>query len=86
MLDIYVCRVGKYEKLNSRNQLLVCEGIDKDGIPVYADKAAQYGLDFSGFSTQAAFLDYDADGDSVHQIRLFPAYALNIPGKRAGNQ
>lgn len=63
MLDIYVCRVGKYEKLSSRNQLLVCEGIGKDGIPVYADKAAQYGLDFSGFSTQAAFLDYDLDGD-----------------------
>lgn len=62
MLDIYVCRVGKYEKLISRNQLLVCTGIS-NGIPVYADMAAQYGLDFSGFSTQAAFLDYDADGD-----------------------
>ena len=63
MLDIYVCKVGKYENLVGRNQLLVCESIDKNGIPVYADKAAQYGLDFSGFSTQAAFLDYDNDGD-----------------------
>ncbi|HYF32238.1 MAG TPA: VCBS repeat-containing protein [Chitinophagaceae bacterium] len=63
MLDIYVCKVGKYEKLSSRNQLLVCTGIGKDGTPQYKDMAAQYGLDFSGFSTQAAFLDYDTDGD-----------------------
>ncbi|HYE55298.1 MAG TPA: VCBS repeat-containing protein [Chitinophagaceae bacterium] len=63
LLDIYVCRVGKYGKLNSKNQLLVCERIDQNGTPVYADKAKDYGLDFSGFSTQAAFLDYDMDGD-----------------------
>src|SRR6059058_2142962 len=29
LLDIYVCRVGKFEVLNSKNQLLVCTGIDK---------------------------------------------------------
>src|ERR1700730_5177877 len=39
LLDIYVCRVGKYESLHSRNQLLVCQGIDKDGTPFYIDKA-----------------------------------------------
>ncbi|WP_240348323.1 VCBS repeat-containing protein [Longitalea arenae] len=63
LLDLYVCRVGNYEVLHSRNQLLICQGIDKNGIPVYKDKAGEYGLDFSGFSTQAAFLDYDNDGD-----------------------
>jgi hypothetical protein len=63
LLDIYVCRVGNYEVLHSRNQLLICQGIDKNGIPIYIDKAREYGLDFSGFSTQAAFLDYDSDGD-----------------------
>src|SRR5262245_51585086 len=63
LLDIYVCRVGNYEVLRSRNQLLMCQGIDKNGVPVYKDKAREYGLDFSGFSTQAAFLDYDNDGD-----------------------
>ena len=75
LLDIYVCRVGNYEVLQGKNQLLVCQGIGKDSIPVYKDEAQQYGLDFSGFSTQAAFLDYDGDGDldmfllnhSVHQ-------------------
>ncbi len=63
LLDIYICRVGKYKTLKGKNQLLVCTGIGADKIPVYEDRAAEYGLDFSGFSTQAAFLDYDGDGD-----------------------
>lgn len=62
LLDIYVCRVGNFEKLQSHNQLLICQGI-KNGIPFYNDEAKSYGLDFSGFSTQAAFFDYDMDGD-----------------------
>ncbi len=61
--DIYVCRVGNYETLHSRNQFLICKGIDKNGVPFYEDDAKQLGLDFSGFSTQVAFLDYDMDGD-----------------------
>ena len=75
LLDIYICKVGKYEILSSSNQLLICQGIDKGGIPFYKDEAKAYGLNFSGFSTQAAFFDYDLDGDldmfllnhSVHQ-------------------
>lgn len=63
LLDIYICRVGNYKVLKGKNQLLVCTRIDEKGIPHYQDQAAQYGLDFSGFSTQAAFLDYDGDGD-----------------------
>ncbi len=79
LLDIYICRVGKYELLNSHNQLLICQGIDKNGVPYYKDEAHQYGLDFSGFSTQAVFFDYDGDGDldmyllnhSIHQNGTF---------------
>ena len=63
LLDIYVCRVGKYESLNSKNQFLICKGKDADGIPYYEDEATKMGLDFSGFGTQAAFFDYDVDGD-----------------------
>ena len=66
-------------KLQSRNQLLICKGLDRNGVPIYEDEAKDYGLDFSGFSTQAAFLDYDHDGDidmfllnhSVHQNGTF---------------
>lgn len=77
--DVYICRVGKYEVLQGKNLLLINQGIDKDGIPHFADKANEYGLAFSGFSTQAAFFDYDMDGDldmfllnhSVHENGTF---------------
>ena len=79
LLDIYVCRVGNYKALHSKNQLLICQGFDKNGVPWYRDEAKEYGLDFSGFSTQAVFFDYDMDGDldmfllnhAVHQNGTF---------------
>jgi len=63
LLDIYICRVGNYETLKSKNQFLICKGKDANGVPYYEDEAGKLGLDFSGFSTQAAFFDYDLDGD-----------------------
>ncbi|HUQ67410.1 MAG TPA: VCBS repeat-containing protein [Flavitalea sp.] len=78
LLDIYVSRVGKFRILNSQNQFLICQGINKDGVPQYADKANDYGLDFSGFGTQAAFFDYDMDGD-------LDAFLLNHSIHEAGN-
>ncbi len=79
LLDIYICRVSNIGPLHGKNELLVCQGIDKNGVPYYQDQAQQYGLDFSGFSTQAIFFDYDGDGDldmfllnhSVHQNGTF---------------
>ncbi|RYG04282.1 MAG: hypothetical protein EOO02_06470, partial [Chitinophagaceae bacterium] len=76
--DLYICRVGNYLSLQSKNQLLVCQGIT-DGVPQYKDLAKQYGLDYSGFSTQAAFFDADMDGDpdmfllnhSVHENGVY---------------
>ncbi len=79
-LDIYICKVGRLDGLPvAHNQLLVCQGLNKDGIPTYKDEAKEYGLDFSGFSTQAVFFDYDGDGDldmyllnhSIHQNGTF---------------
>ena len=57
LLDIYICRVGNHETLHSHNQLLICQRIDKNGVPIYKDEAAAYDLNFSGFSTQAVFFD-----------------------------
>src|SRR5216110_2851780 len=42
LLDIYICRVGNYESLHSKNQLLICKGIDQKGVPFYEDEAAKY--------------------------------------------
>ncbi|MDQ3843891.1 MAG: CRTAC1 family protein, partial [Bacteroidota bacterium] len=79
LLDIYVCKVGQFETLHAKNQFLICQGIDENGVPFFEDKAQEYRVDFSGFSTQAAFFDYDGDGDldlfllnhAVHQSGSF---------------
>lgn len=63
LLDIYVCRVGNYKILKGKNSLFINQGPNKEGIPQFKDEAMTYGLDFSGYSTQAAFLDYDGDDD-----------------------
>lgn len=63
LLDIYISKVGNYKNLKSKNELLVCTGFSKDSIPQFEDLAKEYGLDISAFGTQAAFLDYDIDGD-----------------------
>ncbi|HEV9038689.1 MAG TPA: FG-GAP-like repeat-containing protein [Puia sp.] len=64
LLDIYVCHAGKYDdSTRLSNELFICQGI-KNGVPVYKDMAAAYGLDAPGTqSTQAVFFDYDKDGD-----------------------
>lgn len=61
--DIYVCYSGNGPAAFRRNQLFINQG-SKNGVPVFLDKATEYGLDGGGAnSTQAAFLDYDNDGD-----------------------
>ena len=57
-LDIHVCNVGDYKGLKGHNQLFINQGNLS-----FTEEAAAYGLDFTGFSTQAAFFDYDLDGD-----------------------
>ena len=58
LLDIYVCEVGKYKKLQGRNELFI-----NNGDLTFTEKAKDYGLDVEGFNTQAVFFDYDHDGD-----------------------
>jgi enediyne biosynthesis protein E4 len=58
LLDIYVCQVGDYKQISGRNKLYINQGDE-----TFIDLAEAYGVDFKGFSTQAAFFDYDRDGD-----------------------
>ncbi|AUD02415.1 VCBS repeat-containing protein [Spirosoma pollinicola] len=58
LLDIYVCAVGNFRGQEGSNELYI-----NNGDETFTEKAADYGLDFTGFSTQAAFFDYDHDGD-----------------------
>ena len=85
LLDIYICKVGRLEGLPvAHNQLLICTGIGKDGVPHYKDEAKEYGLDFSGFSTQAVFFDYDGDGDLDMYLVNHSIYENGSFGPRQG--
>lgn len=63
LLDLYVCATIKKDSASRKNVLLINQGVDEDGTPSFKDEASSYGLDYGGHSTNAAFLDYDNDGD-----------------------
>ncbi len=58
LLDIYVCAVANSHNLKGHNELFI-----NNGNGTFTESSAKYGLNFSGFSTQAVFFDYDHDGD-----------------------
>lgn len=63
LLDIYVCKSGNYTGDLRANQLYINQGIGQNGIPTFKEKAQEYGLADTTYSSQAAFFDYDKDGD-----------------------
>jgi len=56
--DIYICYSGKKDEEKRKNQLFI-----NNGNLTFTEKASEYGLDDAGYSTQAAFFDFDRDGD-----------------------
>jgi len=57
-LDIYVCNSGDVAGEQKENELFINQ---KDGS--FLEQAKAYGLADQGYSTHAAFFDYDKDGD-----------------------
>lgn len=55
-LDIYVSKVN-YLSVGGKNQLFI-----NNGDETFTEMASEYGLDFEGYSTQAAFFDYNQNG------------------------
>lgn len=77
-LDVYVCRSAASSPKLRRNLLFIN---NKNG--TFTDKAADYGLDDPGYSTQAAFFDYDRDGDLDcfllnHSVQEFAGFSRII--------
>jgi len=75
-LDIYACAAGHPDSTKRGNLLFI-----NNGNLTFTESAKPYGLDDHGYSTQAAFFDYDKDGDNdlyllrhYHQVR-----SLNDP-------
>ena len=65
LLDIYVSNAGNMEGNNHDNDLYI-----NNGDLTFTEKAEEYNLAKTGFSTHASFFDYDKDGD-------LDAYILN---------
>ncbi|CAL66005.1 VCBS repeat-containing protein [Christiangramia forsetii] len=65
LLDIYVSNAGNMEGDNHNNDLFI-----NNGNLTFTEKASEYNLAETGFSTHASFFDYDKDGD-------LDAYILN---------
>ena len=57
-LDIYVSNSGDIRGDNKQNELFI-----NNGDLTFTEKAKDFGLDDRGYSTHAAFFDYDKDGD-----------------------
>ena len=57
-LDIYISRSADVTAERRKNLLFI-----NNGDLTFTDKAAQYGLDDGGYSTQSSFFDFDKDGD-----------------------
>jgi len=74
LLDIYICKVAPLSAESTHNLLYI-----NNGDATFTESAQKYGLAFSGYATQAAFFDYDLDGDldvyllnhSIHSIRSY---------------
>ena len=57
-IDIYVCNSGDIKGDNKQNELYI-----NNGNNTFTERAEEYGLADKGYSTHAAFFDYDHDGD-----------------------
>ena len=58
LLDIYVCAVVGVHGFYGYNELYI-----NNGDETFTESAQQYQLDFDSYSSSAAFLDFDLDGD-----------------------
>lgn len=71
-LDIYVSVSGKGK---NRNNILYVN----NGDSTFTEKAAAYGIDHNGHTTQSTFFDYDNDGDLDLYLANYPPTPFKSP-------
>lgn len=80
-LDIYICNAGIDKwKTKDGNKLFI-----NNHNLTFTEKAKEYGLDEKGYTTHAAFFDYDIDGDLDCYIlnnSFLPVNVLDNSGRR----
>ncbi|WP_165748207.1 VCBS repeat-containing protein [Cellulophaga sp. Z1A5H] len=69
LLDLYVCSAMLSDE-KKKNKLFINQGLNKNGIPTFKEKASEYGISGNENSMNATFFDYDKDG-------LLDLYVLN---------
>lgn len=74
-LDIYVSNAGNMEGNNHDNELYI-----NNGDLTFTERAKEYNLAKTGFSTHASFFDYDKDGD----LDVYILNNSNIPVSSLG--
>lgn len=60
--DFYLSNISPVAGEAAPNQLFLNRGVE-DGVPVFEETAVHSGVADSAYASQAAFLDYDLDGD-----------------------
>jgi hypothetical protein len=63
LLDIYVCSTMAEDSALRANMMFINQGLSDNGIPTFINKAKEYGIEYKGHSSNAAFFDYDNDSD-----------------------
>lgn len=79
-LDIYVCNAGNEKGSDQKNELFINQGNLS-----FSEEAEKYNLAENGFTTHAAFFDYDNDGDlDVYILNnsFIPVSSLSYNNKR----
>ena len=79
-LDIYVCNAGYKKGMRQENALFI-----NNHDLSFTEQAKEYGLANDGYTTHAAFFDYDLDGDLDAYIlnnSFMPVNTLNYSNKR----
>ncbi|MBA4852238.1 VCBS repeat-containing protein [Emticicia sp. BO119] len=79
LLDIYISASVKKVAGQRANLLYVNQGVGSNGIPSFREMAADYGIADTTHTTNAAFFDYDNDGDLDLYVLVNEMEDINIP-------